>query len=91
MSQYSVYTNSVLVEYTDGVDTFRDGSQGGYFITEHMDGASWDVLETLNNDKGLTTFRDGIRDQSYVVDQTLTATGFSGSLGTTISRLINLS
>jgi hypothetical protein len=77
MGQYALYTNSVLVEYTDGVDTFRDGSVGSSFITEHLDGGSWDTLESLN-DGGLTIFRDGIRNKCYVIDQTLTATGFSG-------------
>ena len=33
MGQYVLYTNSVLVEYTDGVDTYRDGSVGSSFIT----------------------------------------------------------
>jgi hypothetical protein len=79
MSQYVEYTNSTLVEYTDGVDTFRDGSLGGSYVIEHLDGASWDDIEMLSAEGvGLTTFRDGIRDDCYVVDQALTVTGFLG-------------
>jgi hypothetical protein len=78
--QYREYTNSELVEYTDGVDTFRDGSLGGSYVIEKLNGASWDDIEALVVDGGLglTTFRDGIRSDCYVVDQTLTVTGFLG-------------
>ena len=81
MGQYAEYTNATLVEYTDGVDTFRDGSLGGSYVIEKLDGASWDDLEALTTDGGLglTTFRDGIRDHCYVVDQALTVTGFLGT------------
>lgn len=33
MSQYIIYDN-ILVEYTDGINTFRDGSRGGSFVTD---------------------------------------------------------
>lgn len=80
MGQYVTYTSGITVEYTDGVDTFRDGSVGGSFVTEYLDGASWSTLEMLDAEGGIgiDTFRDGIRDNAYVVDKTLTSTGFSG-------------
>ena len=31
--QYTIYDNA-LIEYTDGVTTFRDGSRGGSFVTD---------------------------------------------------------
>jgi hypothetical protein len=79
--QYATYATGTLVEYTDGVDTFRDGSLGGSYVIEKLDGASWDDIEGMTADSGLglTTFRDGIRDGCYVVDQTLTVSGFLGT------------
>jgi hypothetical protein len=81
MDQYLTYTTGVLIEYTDGVDTFRDGSLGGSYVIEHLDGASWDDIEMLDSEgiTGIPTFRDGIRDSCYVIDKALTVTGFLGS------------
>jgi hypothetical protein len=78
--QYVEYTTGVLVEYTDGVDTFRDGSLGGAYVIEKLDGASWDDIETLDSEgkTGVPTFRDGVRDDCYVIDKALTVTGFLG-------------
>jgi len=81
MAQYVTYTSGTLVEYTDGVNTFHDGSYGGVYVIEQLNGASWDTLETLDADGGIgvATFRDGVRDGAYVIDKTLTGTGFAGS------------
>jgi len=81
MAQYSTYTDGVTVEYTDGVDTFRNGSIGGAFVTEKLDGASWSTLEMIDLEGSADTgvFRDGTRGSSYVVDKTLNATGFNGT------------
>ena len=78
--QYVTYTSGTLVEYTDGVDTFRDGSFGSVYVVEYLDGASWDDLETLDatGGIGIDTFRDGVRDGTYVIDKALNATGFAG-------------
>ena len=88
--QYKVYISGVLVTYTDGVDTFRDGSRAGTWVTDHTltptgfggtEGTDWENLEMIDAEDGIgiDTFRDGIRDGTYVIDKTLTATGFAGA------------
>jgi hypothetical protein len=78
--QYIYYTSGTMVEYTDGVDVFRDGSLGGSYIVEVLDGASWDDLESIDAEGaiGIDTFRDGVRGGAYVIDKTLTPIGFAG-------------
>ena len=50
--QYQVYDN-VLIEYTDGVNTFRDGSRGGAFVTDvELSATGFSGAETT--DEGVT-------------------------------------
>lgn len=88
MAQYVTFTNEVYVVYTDGVDTFRDGSRDGAFVTDQTltptgfagdEDTDWANVDSTTNPLGLTVFRDGVRDGGYVKDQTLTATGFAGA------------
>jgi hypothetical protein len=90
MAQYAIYTSGVTVEYTDGVDVFRDGSRAGTWVTDKTltvtgfagsENTDWLNIETLDTDGGIgiDTFRDGVRDGTYVIDKTLTATGFAGA------------
>lgn len=88
--QYQVYTSGVLVTYTDGVDTFRNGSRGGVFVTDKTltalgfsgaENTDWINLESFDSDGGvgLDEFRDGVRNFCYVIDKVLDATGFFGT------------
>jgi hypothetical protein len=90
MAQYQIYTSGVQVTYTDGVDTFREGSRAGVWATDHTltatgfagaENTDWENIATLDAEGGIgiDTFRDGVRDGNYIVDKTLTATGFSGT------------
>jgi hypothetical protein len=80
MAQYVTFNDNDLIEYTDGVDTFRDGSEGGMFILEVLDGASWTTLETMEHEScpGTNVFRDGPRGGAWCTDQALTLIGFAG-------------
>lgn len=52
MPQYVIYDN-VLVEYTDGVNTFRDGSRNGSFVTDmELNATGFNGVEST--DGGLT-------------------------------------
>jgi len=48
-------------------------------FTELYAGAGTAQYRTYSD--GTTTFRTGVRDTYYVIDKTLTATGFSGTEG----------
>jgi hypothetical protein len=86
MAQYALFPAGTLVTYTDGVDTYRDGSRGGSYVIDKTitalgfagaENTDWENVETLSGG-GLASFRDGVRFAAYVIDETLTATGFSG-------------
>jgi hypothetical protein len=90
MSQYTIYASGTTVTYTDGVNTFRDGSRAGTWVTDHTlsgtgfvgtENIDWENLETQDADGGIgiDTFRDGMRGGAYVIDKILTVSGFSGS------------
>jgi hypothetical protein len=90
MAQYVTFTTGVTVTYTDGVNTFRDGSRAGTWVTDWTltltgfagaENTDWENLEMLDADGGIgvDTFRDGVRSDAYVIDKALNGTGFAGS------------
>ena len=88
MAQYVEYADLVYVEYSDGVDTFRDGSRdSGYVIDKELtatgfdgvEGVDWEEIEEHTCPGATGVFRDGVRDGYYVIDAELTVTGFDGA------------
>ena len=86
--QYYTYNDTDYVTFTDGVDTFRDGSRDEMFVidktltatgfagTEDVD---WEERENHTCTGATGVFRDGVRNGMYVIDAEITATGFDGT------------
>jgi hypothetical protein len=91
MAQYVVYNPDTYVEYTDGVDTFRQGSRGGEFVTDRVltsngfngtINVDWENLDSITCVGATGIFRDGVRGGNFVTDAAITVTGFSGTINT---------
>ena len=89
MAQYVEYADLVYVEYTDGVDTFRDGSRDTAYVIDKeltvtgFDGVEdldWEEIESHTHPSATGVFRDGVRSGNYVIDAEINVTGFDGSL-----------
>ncbi len=88
MAQYVTYLLNELVEYTDGTETYREGSRNNTFVLDKeitglgfsgVEDTDWENLWSKVN-TGLTgVFRDGVRDGAYVIDEALTGTAFAGT------------
>lgn len=93
MSQYSIYADGQLVQYTDGNTIFRTGSRDKNFVIDKaLTPLGFDGVESI--DEGVTgdwmnidewsligitgIFRDGVRDGNFVLDETITPFGFDG-------------
>ena len=69
-------------KYTISGTQVRNGVLTGYWYVDYYNGSSWIHVEgPVGTSGGLGYFRDGVRDAAYVLDETLTATGFSGVEG----------
>jgi hypothetical protein len=88
MAQYVTYALNELVEYTDGTETYREGSRNNSFVLDKeitalgfsgVENNDWENLWSKVS-VGLTgKFRDGVRSGAYVIDETITGTGFAGT------------
>jgi hypothetical protein len=99
MAQYVTYQPNTYIEYTDGMDTFRQGSRDNSFVTDRritivgFDGTidlDWENIETVLGQGTLGVFRDGVRTSKFILDEALTGTGFAGSENTDWVNLISL-
>ena len=59
----------------------RNGVSGGEWYVDFWDGVTWQHIEGPASAGGTGQFRDGVRDNAYVVDEALTPTAWSGVEG----------
>ena len=79
MAQYTEITASSQLSITNNIDTFRLAVVSGQLAIQKQIGeSSWSTID-LYTASGLGVFRVGTRDEHWVIDETLDATGFSGT------------
>jgi len=87
MAQYQIFTDGQLIEYTDGVAIYRNGSLNKSFVllkaitTLGFDGiedTDWITLYALSAIGTLGVFRNGVRGGDFVLDEAMTALAFDG-------------
>jgi len=81
MAQYTSISATVPLVITDGVDNFQYTVVDGTMYLQQIVDASWEDIEEYT-DAGGGVWRMGVRSLHWVVDCTITATGFSGTENT---------
>jgi len=85
--QYQTHTDGEVLEYSDGVAVWRNGSIDNSFVLDKkltalgfdgVEGVDYKRLYALSK-IGLTgIFRNGVRENDFVLDETITPLGFGG-------------
>lgn len=89
--QYQEYHEGVYVEYSDGIDKYREGVRNLLFVTDKtltpigfngFINIDWVNLNARTKIGITGVYRDGTRDGKFVLDETMNGTGFTGSEST---------
>jgi hypothetical protein len=87
MAQYQTYNDGQLIEYTDGVAIYRNGSLNKSFVLlkaitalgfAGIENIDWITLYALSMIGVLGVFRNGVRAGDFVLDEAITALAFDG-------------
>lgn len=87
---------------SDGDIVYRKGRRGGYYVIDYSDdgGSTWEldivvlgtdetsIIRTI--DSAPAGYRDEVRGGSYMIDATLTPTGFEGIENTDWENIIEI-
>jgi len=89
MAQYSILADGESLDLTDGVTSFRVRADTGVLYYEQYIAAAWvEIGDVSLPAGGDDSFRLGVRNTQWVIDQTLLGgIGFSGAEDTDWSQI----